>query len=299
MGKTAFVFAGQGAQTPGMGADLYAEKSTAKKYFDMLSDELKSLIFNGPGEELSKTINAQPAIFAMNLACAELLTENGVKPDGLAGFSFGEVTALVYAKTLSITDGLEYTLKRAEYMQVASNNTSSGMLTVLKLQPEKIEDICNETGKAWPANYNSEEQTVVAFDKTNELELTEKLKEAGGRVMPLSVSGAFHSPIMESAASNALEYLSKISLKSPEYPVYANLTAFPYTDDVAKYMSEQIKSPVLWFKTIQNMITDGYDTFIEAGPGKTLTGLIKRVNKDVRLFNVNSVSSLEETLQNL
>jgi len=301
MSKIAFVFAGQGAQTVGMAQDLYEQYTGVKDLFDM-SDEIRDLCFNGPKEKLDITINTQPSVFLADLACAAVLSGRGIKVAGVAGFSLGEIAAACYAGLFNPKQAFDFVCHRAKAMHECALAEKGTMLAVLKLSNEKVEEICNSLPKAYPVNYNSPGQVVVACADETAEQLQKAVSEQGGRTMPLAVSGAFHSPFMDAASRSVVKYLKNEKLGSPKIPLYSNTTAQTYESvnmNPAELLAKQVNHPVLWQKTIENMIKDGFDTFIEVGPGKTLTGLIKKINPDVRVLNVSDTTSLEKTVEEL
>lgn len=296
MGKIAFVFSGQGAQYTGMGKELYDASPAAKAVYDMadsIRPNTSSQCFTASKEELSLTINTQPCVFTADLAAACAVAEKGIKPDYIAGFSLGEIAALGFGGMLSYEEAFKLVCKRAELMDKAANENKGAMAAVMKITPQQVEEICKAFDNAWPVNYNSPAQTVVAATQENIDLLTEKVKEAKGKAVKLAVSGAFHSPFMSSAADGLGEYLQGVTVNQPKIPVYANVTAQPYSGDYKELITAQVKSPVQWQKTIENLVACGVDTFIEVGVGKTLTGLIKKINKDVTALNVENLSTLE------
>jgi len=297
MSRLAIVFAGQGAQAVGMGSDLYSNFESARKIYD-LCPEVRDIAFNGPKEDLDITINTQPAVFLTDLACAAVLTEKGIKADGVAGFSLGEVAAVSYAGLMTTEQAFEFVRNRAKAMQTCTEKNKGGMCAVLKLETNAVEEICKKIPKTYPVNYNAPGQVVVAYDKSSEEALEKAIVDAGGRCMKLPVSGAFHSPLMNEASEAMANYLSNIDMAEPIIPVYSNLTAQVYTNP-KEQPAKQINSPVLWQQTIENMIKDGYDTFIEAGPGKTLTGLIKKIDPTVKTQNITDTQSLEKILESM
>ena len=277
MGKTVFVFSGQGAQYPGMGKSLYESSEAAKAVFDMAESIRPGTIkqcFEGTKEELSVTINTQPCVFAADLAAAAAVAEKGITPDYVAGFSLGEIAALAFAGMLSYEDAFR-------------------MAAVMKLTPEKVEEICAEFRQAYPVNYNSAAQTVVAAAEDEIDELCAKVKEEKGKATKLAVSGAFHSPFMNSASDALAEYLEGVELREPKLPVISNVTAQPYEGDYKALIAAQVKSPVRWQKTVENLVEWGADSFIEVGVGKTLAGLIKRINSEVKAVNIETKEGLD------
>lgn len=300
MGKIAFLFSGQGAQHPGMGLDLYNNSPIAKKLFEQLElikPGTMSLCFNGTKEELTQTKNTQPCLYCVDLAAALSLYVNGVIPDVLAGFSLGELAALSFAGSMSYENGFKIVCKRGEYMQDAGDERESSMMAVLKLDNETVENLCKKYNEVYPVNYNYPGQLVVSGLKA-EMELFKlDVKDAGGKTLPLSVSGAFHSPFMSSAQTKFKEYLKGFEFNAPKAPVYSNCTAIPYTRDVAALLSSQLMNPVLWQKSVENMINDGVDTFIEVGVGKTLSGFISKISQDVSVYNAEDMESLRRTAE--
>lgn len=298
MGKIAFVFAGQGAQYSGMGKTLYENSPACKALYDAAEAYRPGTMaqsFAGTAEELKLTENTQPCLYLCDLAAALALTEKGVKPDAVAGFSLGEIAALAYAGAYTGEEGFKIVTSRGKAMGEAAGKYDTAMAAILKLDAATIEQLCAEVGDVYPVNYNSAAQTVVSGTKTAIAALKEKLTSYPCRVMDLAVSGAFHSPFMAEAAEAFGAGLADFDIKTPSLPVYANKTAQPYGDDVKETMTAQIKSPVLWEKTVLNLIGEGFDTFIEVGAGKTLTGLIKKIDKNVKVYNVDDYASVAET----
>ena len=296
MGKTVFVFSGQGAQFPGMGKSLYENSEAARAVFNMAEEirpGTKAQCFEGTKEELSVTINTQPCVFVTDLAAAAAAAEKGIMPDYAAGFSLGEIAALAFAGMLSYEEAFKLVCRRAEYMDEAANSEKGAMAAVMKLTPEKVEEICSGFKKAYPVNYNSPAQTVVAAAEDEIDALCDVVKAEKGKAVKLAVSGAFHSPFMNGAADKLAEYLETVSYAEPKLPVYSNVTAQPYEGDYKALTAAQVKSPVKWQKTVENLIAEGADRFIEVGVGKTLAGLIKKIDPNVTAINIQDKEGLD------
>lgn len=296
MGKIAFIFSGQGAQYSGMGKELYESSPAAKAVYDMadsIREGTSKQCFEGTMEELSKTVNTQPCVFTADLAAAYALVEKGIKPDCVAGFSLGEISALAFSKMLSDEEAFRLVCKRGELMDKAATENPGAMAAVMKITPQQVEEICAQFDSTYPVNYNSPAQTVVATTSENADSFCEAVKNAGGRAKLLAVSGAFHSPFMAKAAEGLAEYMENVEFSEPQTVIYSDVTAKPYEGDYKALVKAQVESPVKWQTIVENMIEDGVDTFIEVGVGKTLTGLVKRINADVKAFKVETPADIE------
>lgn len=280
-----FMFPGQGSQFPGMGKDLYETNPLARELFDkadeILGFKITEIMFNGTAEELKQTKVTQPAIFLHSVITAKCSPD--FKPEMVAGHSLGEFSALTAAGALSFEDGLRLVAIRAQAMQKACEANPGTMAAVLMLPAEKVEQICAETeGVVVPANYNCDGQIVISGDLDAVAKACEKMKEAGARrALPLPVGGAFHSPLMESAAKELAEGIESVCFNEPVCPVYQNVTAQPTTDPavIKANLLAQLTAPVKWTQSVENMLADGADSFTECGPGKVLQGLVAKIAK--------------------
>jgi [acyl-carrier-protein] S-malonyltransferase len=300
MRKIAFVFSGQGAQYPGMGQELYATSPAAKAVFDRL-DAIRpgtsTQCFSGTKEELTVTSNTQPDMFAVELAAASALVEAGIEPQVLAGFSVGEIAALGFSGAVSMEEAFQVVCQRGALMQKASDEVETGMAAVVKLTPEQVETLAAGCDQVYPVNYNSQAQTVCAGLSASMPAFRNAVKEAGGRAIPLKVAGAFHSPFMHSAAVGMAEVLEPLTFGQSKYTLYSNVTAQPYEEGKYKeLLQKQVENPVRWQQIVENMVADGVDTFIEVGPGATLTGLIQRIAPEVTALNVDKAEDLQKVI---
>jgi len=296
MSKTALIFPGQGSQFVGMGKDIYEiddAKLIINKANDVLGFDIKKIMFEGPEDVLTDTKNAQPAILTVSIALFTLLKKKGIDYQGVAGHSLGEYSAYVASGRLDFEDALNLVRERGRLMSEVEPGKGM-MAAVMKIDDQKVEDICKEYDKVVPANYNCPGQLVISGDKEQMQKVIEKIKEKGGRVIPLNVSGAFHSPLMKDAAKKFRSTLDSVSFKDSKIALYSNVDALPVSNGHERDLLEkQIYSSVKWTQTINNMIKDGFTTFIEVGPGKVLTGLVKKINKDINVINVSDFNSLD------
>lgn len=282
--KTAYVFPGQGAQFSGMGKDLYDNSLKAREMMEraneILGFRITDIMFSGSDEDLRATKVTQPAIF-LHSVCLALCSDDLPAPDMVGGHSLGEFSALVACGAVDFESALRLVAVRASEMQKCCEANPGGMAAIIGLPNEKVEEICAGTsGIVIPANYNCNGQVVISGEKQAVEAACEAMKAAGAkRALPLSVSGAFHSPLMEAARVELGKAIEKTEVKTPSCPIYQNVTAKPETDParIKENLLQQLTSPVKWTQTVENMLADGATIFRELGPGNVLQGLIKRI----------------------
>ncbi len=309
MGKLAFVFAGQGAQAVGMGKELAENFACADKVFDEASEalgfDIKDMIWNGDSETLMITENTQPTIVTMSTAALRVLEEKGIKPDVVAGLSLGEYTAHVASGSLKFADAVKLVKKRGKYMQEEVPVGVGAMAAIIALSQEDVEACCkavSELGVCSPANLNCPGQIVVSGEVAAVDKCCELAKEKGAkRAMKLPVSAPFHCSMLIGAGEKLAVELENVEVSEMNIPVVTNVTAdyVPSKDDIKRILVEQVSNSVKWEASIRKMIEDGVDTFVEVGPGKALSGFIKKISKDVAVYNVEDMASLEKTLEGL
>ncbi len=306
--KRAFLFPGQGAQSVGMGKDFYEKYEEARKIYDKASEisgmDIKKICFEGPEEELMKTENTQIAILTTSLAILEVLRLHNIEAQIATGLSLGEYTALIYSGVISFEDGIKLIKKRGYYMQHLLPNKKFEMAAVIGLNSSKIEEVCKQiekTGKfITPANYNCKIQTVISGEECAINEATIKLKELGAkRVIPLKTSGPFHTKKLEKAKEEYSKELDKITFNKGKVKVIKNIDGNYYleNENLKQILAEHIVNPVRFDKTIELMKNENIDEYIEIGPGKALTGFIKKDIKEAKTYNINNIETLENYLK--
>lgn len=308
MRELCFVFPGQGSQYVGMGRNMYEKYERARKVFEKASETLgydvASLCFNGPEEELNRTTRTQPCILTVSIAIYKVLIDKGLRPSVTAGHSLGEYSALVAAGVLDLDKALILTEKRGQFMQEAVPEGKGLMAAILGLQRKEVDEICLSvrSGYVVPANYNCPGQIVIAGEKKAVEEAISLAKEAGAkRAVPLSVSVPSHCALMAEASERLAQLLKDIDFHSPSVPVVNNADALflNNVESIKSSLVRQLNSPLLWEDSIKAIIDSGIETFVEVGPGKVLSGLIRRIDPKVNVLNVEDNASLEKTLSSL
>lgn len=299
--KTALLFAGQGAQAVGMGRELAALSPTAQARFEeanrILGYDLRQIAFEGPEDELTRTENAQPAIYLVSWVAMELLRERvpSLTFEATAGLSLGEFTALAAAGAMTFADGLKVVRARGRFMHEACEATRGGMAAIIGLDEGPTREVCEATGVTL-ANLNCPGQIVISGEADRIPAAVEAAKAKGARkAIPLTVAGAYHSPLMRSAQPLLAAELQKISIQAPRVPVIANVTARPHGTpaEIIQLLVDQVTHPVRWEDSIRTLIAQGFTRFIELGPGTALSGFMKRIDKTVTVLNVADAASLE------
>ena len=302
MSKIAFVFPGQGAKFVGMGKDIYENNETARQEFDKifssLSFDLKTAMFEGPEETLKKTKYTQPAIVAMSLVLEKLVRSKGIKPDFVAGHSVGEYAAFGSGEFLTLSDAVKLTAFRGETMNEIAESVNGGMAAIIGMNSEKIKEVLKTVdGVVEAVNFNEPKQTVIAGEKSAIEKACAALKEAGAkRALPLAVSGPFHSSLMKPAGEKLKEEAEKYDFREGTAKLVANTTAeiISSPEEIKKEIYAQSFGPVKWVDTVNRLKENGVDIIYEIGPGKVLAGLIKKIDKELTVININSLEDIEK-----
>lgn len=310
MGKIAFLFPGQGSQQVGMGKDFYDQSDVAKNMMDLadktIGIPLTDIMFSGPQETLTLTYNAQPALLTVSSAILSKFNEYGIKADYVAGHSLGEYSALVAAGVMSFQDAVYAVRKRGEFMEKAVPAGKGAMAAVLGMDMEQLQEMTNQVTEQGDlvqlANLNCPGQIVISGTKEGVEKASEVAKEKGAkRVIALEVSGPFHSDLMKPAANELKKVLDNLTIQDASIPVVTNVTAQPIEkgDEIKAKLVEQLYSPVRWEESVQTMLDLGVTTFIEIGPGKVLSGLVKKVNRRVKTYNIFDLESMQSVISEL
>ncbi len=310
MPQTAILFTGQGAQSVGMGREFAERWPAAAQTFDQANDllgyDLRQLCFEGPADQLERTDIQQPAIYTTSVAIWRAMNEGRDLPEvpvAMAGLSLGEYTALYAAGAMTFEAGLQLVRRRGELMQAAAQAIPSGMVSIMGLSPEDVDALCKAVIEGAPAgavlvpaNYNCPGQIVVSGTRDACEQVVPLIDKAGGRAIPLKVAGAFHSPIMRPAAEGLAQVLAQTALEEPQVPVVANVNCRNHTDagTIRQWLTDQLTHPVRWQASVERLLGEGVERFIEIGPGRVLAGLMKKISRATPVVNVSTAPSLEE-----
>ena len=304
--KIAFLFPGQGAQSVGMGKDLYEKYEEIRKVYENASKiagiDIAKLTFEADEAELFQTKNTQIAILTMSIAILEVLRKNGINPEFVAGLSLGEYSALYSAGAIDFENVVKIVKKRGEFMQSLVPEGEWAMAAVIGLEDKVVEEICQTVTQGFvvPANYNCPGQVAISGDKIGIACAMEKMKDAGAkRCLELKTAGPFHTVKLQKASQELRKELQNVVIQNPKIQLVKNLDGLPYSeqDNIKEILAKHVISPVKFSDSIKYMIANGVDTFVEIGPGKTLTGFVKKVDKETKCFNINDVASLENLLE--
>ncbi len=306
MPNTAVLFTGQGAQSVGMGRDIVDACPAAASVFEQAADvvgyDLRAVCFEGPAEKLEQTDIQQPAIFTTSVAIWRALNDGqdlDDAPAAMAGLSLGEYTALYAAGSVSFQDALRLVKRRGELMQSAAESAPGGMVTALGLEPDVVERICKEASSAGaigPANFNCPGQIVISGENPACERAARLIEHAGGRAVPLKVAGAFHSALMKPAADGLAEMLAQTSFRPPRVPVVANVNCEYHRDaeTIRRWLAQQLTQPVRWQASVERLIGEGVERFVEIGPGRVLIGLMRKIARNVPVVNISTAEGLAQ-----
>ena len=299
--KIGFLFAGQGSQYVSMGKDFYDHYEVAKEVYNQAGEDIKNICFYGDEEVLNDTAYAQPCILTTSIAIAKVIESMGIIPDYVAGLSLGEYSALTFAKAFDIKDAIAIVKERGKIMSEALPKNTTGMAAILGMDASRIEEVINNISNVTIANYNCPSQIVITGTNEGIVKASEALKDAGAkRIVPLKVSGAFHSPLLEDASYLLKDVLKKYKINKPTVPVIYNISGKEEDKDIIDILTLQIKSSVYFYQSLEYMINQGVEAFVEIGPGSSLSSFVKKTNRKIPVYSIDKIEDLEklEVLKN-